>query len=176
MRSAPPHREAGKRAQRFVAASSVSVIRVDLMTTGASVRLACGWAPRITMGEVAATNRRARFPAARHVGVLRIASAPDLARPPVDRRVQHRDGASAPRVSFAATSDSRDSRSGKARPQRDCRAGLGTQRGSQNTMRRAQLFHATPPQRASVRVGDPGSAGARTRCALQVADRADLTK
>ena len=37
---------------------------------------------RITMGEVAAKNRRARFPAAQKVGVLRIASAPDLARPP----------------------------------------------------------------------------------------------
>jgi hypothetical protein len=68
-----------------------------------------------------------------------------------------------------ATSDSRDSRSGNARAprrrsarpeqgrraQRDCRAGLGTQRGSQRTMRRAQLFHAT-------------SAGARTRCAARM--------
>ena len=34
------------------------------------------------MGEVAATNRRARFPAAQSCGVLRIASAPDLARSP----------------------------------------------------------------------------------------------
>jgi len=34
------------------------------------------------MTEVGATNRRARFPAAQRVGVLRIASAPDLARPP----------------------------------------------------------------------------------------------
>jgi hypothetical protein len=37
---------------------------------------------RITMGEVAATNRRARFPAAQNNGVLRIASAPDIARLP----------------------------------------------------------------------------------------------
>ena len=35
----------------------------------------CGWATRITMGEVAATNRRARFPAPQRSGVLRIASA-----------------------------------------------------------------------------------------------------
>jgi hypothetical protein len=40
MRSAPPRREAGKRAQRFVAATSGRVIRVNLKTTGASVRLA----------------------------------------------------------------------------------------------------------------------------------------
>jgi hypothetical protein len=66
-------------------------------------------------------------------------------------------------TSFAATSDSRDTRSCKARPERDCRVGLGTQRGSQKTRRRAQIFHAT-------------SAGARTRCALQVAQRGDLTK
>jgi hypothetical protein len=63
--------------------------------------------------------------------------------------------AAAPRVSFAATSDSRDSRSCKARLQRDCRAGLGTQRGSPRTMRKAQLFHAT-------------SAGARTRCVARL--------
>ena len=30
----------------------------------------------------------------------------------------------------------------KARPQRDCRAGLGTQRGSRAALRRAALFHA----------------------------------
>ena len=40
MRSAPTHREAGKRAQRFLAATSDRVIRVDLTTTGAAVRLA----------------------------------------------------------------------------------------------------------------------------------------
>ena len=39
MRSAPPHCEAGKRAQRFVAATSRRVIRVPRTTTGASVRL-----------------------------------------------------------------------------------------------------------------------------------------
>jgi hypothetical protein len=63
--------------------------------------------------------------------------------------------AAAPRVSFAATSDSRDSRSCKARLKPDCRAGLGTQRGSRRTMPKAQLFHAT-------------SAGARTRCAARL--------
>ena len=52
---------------------------------GAQVRLACGWAPRITRAEVAATNRRARFPAAQRHGVLRIAPAPDLAGPPAYR-------------------------------------------------------------------------------------------
>ena len=45
----------------------------------------------------------------------------------------------AARVSFAATSDSRDTRRGKARPQRDCRVGLRDQRGSQKTMRRARF-------------------------------------
>jgi len=40
MRSAPPQCEAGKRAQRFRAATSCRVIRVNLYTTGASVRLA----------------------------------------------------------------------------------------------------------------------------------------
>jgi hypothetical protein len=40
MRSAPTHRGAGNRAQRFLAATSGRVIRVDLTTTGASVRLA----------------------------------------------------------------------------------------------------------------------------------------
>jgi hypothetical protein len=54
----------------------------------------------------------------------------------------------AARVSFAATSDSRDTRRCKARPQRDCRAGLGTE----------------APQRASVRAGDPPSAGRRIQC------------
>ena len=49
---------------------------------GAQVRSWCGWTPRITEAEVAARNRRARFPATRRDGVLRIASAPDLARPP----------------------------------------------------------------------------------------------
>ena len=39
-----------------------------------------GWATRITDAEVAARNRRARFPAARYGGVLRIASAADPAR------------------------------------------------------------------------------------------------
>ena len=74
-------------------------------------------------------------------------------------------GPPAVRVSFAATSDSRDTRSCKARPQRDCRVGLrGPTRVAEDNAEGA-LFHATPPQRASVRVGDPGSAGARTRCA-----------
>src|SRR5690606_9659918 len=40
-REASRHGEAGKRAERFLAASSVPVIRVALTTTGASVRLAC---------------------------------------------------------------------------------------------------------------------------------------
>jgi hypothetical protein len=40
MRSAPPQGEAGKRAQRFLAATSHPVIRINLYTTGASVRLA----------------------------------------------------------------------------------------------------------------------------------------
>jgi hypothetical protein len=48
----------------------------------------------------------------------------------------------------------------KARPQRDGRAGLGTQRGSQTALRRAQLFHATSagarPSRAAP--GAPQSA------------------
>jgi hypothetical protein len=48
---------------------------------GAQVRRAGGWATRITVTEVAATNRRARFPAAQRVGVLRIASAPTLLAP-----------------------------------------------------------------------------------------------
>ena len=39
MRSAPPQCEAGKRAQRFLAPTSRPVIRVRLITTGASVRL-----------------------------------------------------------------------------------------------------------------------------------------
>jgi len=50
---------------------------------GAQVRRACGWTTRITIAEVGAMNRRARFPAAQRVGVLRIASAPDVARPPI---------------------------------------------------------------------------------------------
>lgn len=48
---------------------------------GAQVRSWCGWTTRITGAEVAARNRPARFPAAPCVGALRIASAPDLARP-----------------------------------------------------------------------------------------------
>jgi hypothetical protein len=61
---------------------------------GAQVRSMCGSATRITMGVVAATNRRARFPAAQSSGVLRIASAADLARsaavPPAHRRYASR--------------------------------------------------------------------------------------
>jgi len=45
------------------------------------MRRTYGWATRITGAEVAARNRRARFPAARSNGVLRIASAADPARP-----------------------------------------------------------------------------------------------
>jgi hypothetical protein len=41
---------------------------------------------RITQHEVAASNRRARFPAAHCVGVLRIASATDPARPLLSRK------------------------------------------------------------------------------------------
>ena len=101
-------------------------------------------------------------PSRESVGVLRIASAPRPRSPAAPSR-ETTDRVRKPpppvtpavRVSFAATSDSRDTRSGKARPERDCRVGLGTLRGSQKTMRRAQLFHAT-------------SAGARTRCAPQV--------
>jgi hypothetical protein len=58
-------------------------------------------ATRITRPEVAARNRRARFPAARCGGVLRIASAADPARPL---------SLPAPGVSFAAISDSHDTR------------------------------------------------------------------
>jgi len=47
---------------------------------GAPVRRACLWMTRITGTEGAAMNRRARFPAAQRVGVLRIASAVDAAR------------------------------------------------------------------------------------------------
>src|SRR5258706_3549367 len=83
-------------------------------------------------------------------------SAPGQPRPP------------AAGVSFAATSDSRDTRSCKARPQCDCRVGLRDPTRVAEDNAEGALFHATPPQRASVRVGDPGSAGARTRCAMQV--------
>jgi hypothetical protein len=75
MRSAPPHREAGKRAQRFVAASSVIVIRVDLMTTGASVRLAYvaqthPYSPRLRQG-----MSWERFPGARSGAGRRVSPA-----------------------------------------------------------------------------------------------------
>jgi hypothetical protein len=90
-------------------------------------------------------NRWARFPAA-HCGALRNAPAAESPRPVVNagtdrtpdwrwldnpatgsrRRREGGCGQTPPaaRVSFAATSDSRDRRSGKARPQRDCRVGL----------------------------------------------------
>jgi hypothetical protein len=90
---------------------------------------------RITMTELAATNRWARFhpsahraragdpgfPASRCGGALRIAPAAESSRP----------AAIAPpaaRTSFAATSDSRDTHRCKARPERDCRAGHGPAR------------------------------------------------
>ena len=47
------------------------------------MRRTYGWATRITRPEVAARNRRERFPATHCNGVLRIASAADPARPPI---------------------------------------------------------------------------------------------
>ena len=43
--------------------------------SGAPMRRACGWTTRITEAELAARNRRARFPASPCFGVLRTASA-----------------------------------------------------------------------------------------------------
>jgi hypothetical protein len=42
---------------------------------GAPMRRTCRWTTRITEAELAATNRRARFPASQRVGTLRIAPA-----------------------------------------------------------------------------------------------------
>ena len=61
----------------------------------------------------------------------------------------------AARVSFAATSDSRDTRRAKARPQRDCRVRLRDPTRVAEDNAEGALFHAT-------------SAGARTRCGRQV--------
>jgi len=49
---------------------------------GAPMRRACRWITRITETELAARNRRARFPASQRRGTLRIAPADQPARPP----------------------------------------------------------------------------------------------
>jgi hypothetical protein len=61
-------------------------MRVDDTCQAHQMRRACRWATRITRTEVAAMNRRARFPASPCVGVLRIASATNLGRPPHRQR------------------------------------------------------------------------------------------